>query len=79
MATLCNKLGIFGEDGGSKVEENSEGGLGDWEDTENQLKKEPKKDQLNSSVLSQSLFKMEENLVDIKPDQDGINALKLSH
>jgi len=52
-------LGILGEEGGSNAEENSEGGLGDWEDADNQPKKEPKKDQPSSSVMNKSIFKVE--------------------
>ena len=55
MAALSNKMGIFGEDGGSNAEEKSEGRLGDQGDTENQLKKESRKDKPSSSVVNQSL------------------------
>lgn len=60
-SALSNKLQIFGEYGGYNVEDKSQGILGDWEETQNQLKKEHEKDQPNSSVInhSQSLFKME--------------------
>ena len=35
MVALSNKLGIFGEDGGSNAEDKSEGGSGDQEDADN--------------------------------------------
>ena len=54
---LLNKLRIFGEDGGLNAKEKLDGGSRDREDTENQPKKEPKKYQLSSSVVNQSLFK----------------------
>lgn len=63
MAYLRNKLEIFGEDGGSNVEEKSEGGSGDQDDTENQPKKELRKYQPSSSVVNQFLFKMEEKVM----------------
>ena len=56
MEALNNKMGIFGEDGGSNAEDKSKGGSRDPEDTENQPKKEPRKDQPSSSVMNQSLF-----------------------
>lgn len=78
MTALSNKLGIFEEDGASNVEDKSEGGLGNREDTENQPKKESRKDQPSSSVMNQSLFKMEAK-IDIKLYQDEIDALKWNH
>jgi len=59
MVALSNNLGIFGEEGGSNVEEKSEGGSGDREDADNQRKKEHGKDQPSSSFMNQSLFKVE--------------------
>ena len=59
MEALRNKLGIFGEEGGSNAKDKSEGGSRDREDTENQIKKEPRKYQPSSSVMNQSMFKME--------------------
>lgn len=76
MEELSNTVGIFGEDGGSNGEEKLKGGSGDWEDVENQPKKEPGRDQSSSSVVNQSMFKMEVK-VDIKPYHDDIDALKL--
>jgi len=78
MAALSNNLGIFGEEGGLNVEEKSEGASGDWEDVDNQPKKEPRKDQPNLSVLNQSLFKVEEKF-NIKSYHGDIDALKLNH
>ena len=59
MVDFINKIGIFGEDGGSNAKEKSERGSKDWGETENELKKKPGKDQPGSSVMNQSLFKME--------------------
>jgi len=80
MVTLRNNLGIFGEDGGSNVEDKSEGGSRDREEIENQPKKEPEKNQPSSSVVNQSQpqFKMEEK-VDIKSSHDKFDILKLNH
>ena len=78
MVALSNKLWIFGEDEGSSAEEKLEGGSRDQEDTENQLMKEPRKDQPSSSVVNQSMFKMEAKS-DIKPYHGKIDALKLNH
>lgn len=80
MEILSNNIGIFGEDGGSKVEEKLEGGSGDWEEIENQLKKERIKYKPSSSVMNQShsLFKMEAKF-NIKSYHGEINALKLNH
>ena len=78
METLNSKLGIFGEEGDLNVEEKSEGGSGDREDTENQPKKEPKKYQPILSVMNQSLFKTEEK-VDIKSYHGEIHALNSNH
>lgn len=68
MTFVRNKLGIFGEDEGQNLKEKSEGGLGDSEEINNQLKKEIRKDKSSLSIVNQSryLFKMEAN-VDIKP------------
>ena len=65
MVVLRNKIRIFGEYGSSNEEEKWEGWSRDGEDMENQLKKEPKKDQpsLGAMNQSQSLFKVEENLI----------------
>lgn len=76
--TVSNKLGIFGEEGGLNVEEKSEGGFGDQEDADNQLKKEPIKDQPTLSFMIQSLFKVEEK-VHIKLYHGKIDAMKLNH
>jgi hypothetical protein len=78
MVALRNKLGDIWRRWGFNAEDKSEGGSGDREDTENQSKKEPEKDQPSSSVVNQSLFKMEEK-VDIKPYHGEIDALKLNH
>lgn len=78
MAALRNKLGIFGEEGGSNAKEKSEGGSGDQEDADNQVKKEPRKDQPSLSAMNQSLFKVEAK-VDIKPYHGEIDAPKLNH
>jgi len=78
MAALRNKLGIFGEEWGLNAKVKSEGGLGDWEDADNQPKKKPRKDQLSSSFMNQDLFKVEEKF-DIKPYHDKIDALKMNH
>eukprot|EP00253_Pinus_taeda_P034565 PITA_34565 len=78
MAALSNKLGIFGEEGGSNAEDKSEGGSEDREDVDDQSKKEPGKDQPSSSFVNQSLFKVEAK-VDIKPYHGEIDALKLNH
>lgn len=43
MVALSNKLGIFGEYGGSVVGDKPEGRLGDWEETKNKTKNNPKK------------------------------------
>ena len=60
MVALRNKLGTFAECVGSNVEYKSKGESRDREEIENQLKKEPRKDQPSSSTMnqSQSLFKM---------------------
>ena len=39
MAALSNRMGIFGEEGGSNVEDKLEAGSGDREDIDNQPKK----------------------------------------
>ena len=52
MVALRNKFGIFKDDGGSNAEDKSEAGSGDREDTENQSKKESRKDQPGSSVVN---------------------------
>ena len=78
MAALRNKLGIFGEDGGLNVEEKSKWGSRNWEDIENQSKKEHIKYQHSSSVMNQSLLKMEET-IDIKSYHGKIEALNLNH
>ena len=78
MAALSNKLGIFGEEGGLNAKEKSKEGSGDREDTDNQPKKEPGKDQPNSNVVNQSLFKKEEK-VNKNPYHGRIDTLKLNH
>ena len=78
MAALRNKLWIFREEGGSNAKDKSKGGSGDREDTDNQPKKEPGKDQPSSSVMNQSLFKVEEK-VDIKPYHRNINIFNPNH
>ena len=78
MMALRNNQGIFGEEGSWNVEDKSEGGLRDQKDTNNQPKKEPGKNQPNSSVVNQSLFKVEEKF-DIKRYHGEIDALKLNH
>lgn len=69
---------MFGEEECSNVEEKSKGGLGDQEDEINQLKKQPRNDQPSSSVVNQSLFKVEEK-VNIKPYHGEIDVVKLNH
>ena len=51
-----------------------------WEELDRESKKEPKNDQISSSVMnhSQSLFKMEAK-VDIESYQGEIDTLKLNH
>jgi len=78
MVALRNKLGMFGEDGDSNAEKKLEWGSRDWEDIENQPKKESQKDQPSSNVMNQSLFKMETKF-NSKPYHGEIDALKLNH
>lgn len=74
---LNRELGIFLEYGVQMQRINQKE---DWGQIENQLKKEPKKYQPNSSVMNQSksLFKMEEKF-NINPYHGEIDALKLNH
>ena len=78
MQALSNNAGLFGEYWGSNVKDKSKGGSRDREETNNRSKKEFGKDQPSSSVVNQSLMKMEEK-VDIKPYHSEIDALKLNH
>jgi hypothetical protein len=80
MVALSSKLGPFRDDGGSNLENRSEGKLEDQEDSGKESRKESEKEQPSSSVVnpSQSLFKMEAK-VDIKPYQGEINALEMNH
>lgn len=61
MAALRHNMGIFGEEGGLNAKEKSEVGSRGQEEKNNQSKEEPKKDQPNSSVMNQSLFKVEKS------------------
>jgi hypothetical protein len=80
MVALVNKFGPFGEVGGSNSEVGLDEKLGDSEDPEKELKKEPEKEKPSSSAItpSQPLFKMEVK-VDIKPYQGEIDVVKLNH
>lgn len=78
IEALRNNLAIFREDGSLNVEDILEEESRDREDTENQLKKEPKKYQPNSTVMNQSLLKMEE-IFYIKSYHGKITALKLNN
>lgn len=80
ILALKNKLGLFGEDGGSNAEDKSKGRLGDWEGTEKQPKEGPRKYQPSWIGVnhSQSLFNIKVK-PDIKPHQGEINALKLNY
>lgn len=72
MSSLSNKLGIFRKDGVSNVED-TERINGDQEETENEPKKAPERDQPSLSAMNHSkyLFKMESKV--------DINAHKLNH
>ena len=56
MSPLNNNTGLFGEDGGSKEEDKSEGRSWNQEETETQLNKGHKKDQTNFRVMNHSHF-----------------------
>jgi len=62
------------------VEDRSKGKSIDQEETKNELKKGPKRDQSSLSVMnhSQFLFKMEVK-ANIKPYQGEIDNMKLNH
>jgi len=51
MTSLRNKIWIFREYGGSNAEDKSEGGSGDQEEIENQLKKGLEKNQPSCTIV----------------------------
>jgi len=54
IAYLASNLGPFGEVGGSNSKIRSKGKLGNNEDLENELRKEPEKEHPSSSAITPS-------------------------